>query len=296
MLSIISECYTSILNKRLYAWFEDKIAEEQAGFRQNYSTVDHIFVLNAIVQKHLEKRGAKMYLAFVNFRKVFGSVRLCKLLETLQKEGVSGKLAGIIKAVYNSLLSCVRMNNEYTDCFECPNGVRQACVRSPTLFWLFINQLAEHIQSIYKHGVQMLSGLIEFFILLFADGVTLLATTPSGLQNPLNCLRDCRVKMGMEVNEDKTKVMVFRKGGHLGKHEKWYYAAKSVNVVNSYLRFTLTTKLSYREGTSAFVAKGKKAVFHLCKSLTRLKNMTRQAFFKIFDIKIQPILTYASEI
>ena len=221
MLSIISECYTSILNKRLYAWLEDKIAEEQAGFRQNYSTVDHIFVLNAIVQKHLEKRGAKMYLAFVNFRKVFGSVRLCKLLETLQKEGVSGKLAGIIKAMYNSLLSCVRMNNEYTDFFECPNGIRQGCVLSSTLFCLFINQLAEHIQSAGKHGVQMLSGLIELFILLFADDVTLLTTTPSGLQNQLNCLRDRCVKMGMKVNEGKTNVMIFRNGGHLGKHEKW---------------------------------------------------------------------------
>ena len=64
--------------------------------------------------------------------------------------------------------------------------------------------------------------------------VTLLATTSSGLQNQLNCLRDCCVKMGMELNEGKTKVMVFRKGGHLGKHEKWYYAGKSVNVINSY--------------------------------------------------------------
>ena len=104
--------------------------------------------------------------------------------------------------------------------------------------------------------------------------------------------------MGMEVNEAKTKVMVFRKGGHLGKHEKWFYAGKSMNVVNSYtyLGFTFTTKFSYREGTSAFVAKGKKAVFHLRKALTRLKDMTRQTFFKIFDIKIQPILMYASEI
>ena len=59
---------------------------------------------------------------------------------------------------------------------------------SPTLFSLFINQLAEHIQSAGKHGVQMLSGLIELFILLFADDVTLLATTPSRLQNQLNCL------------------------------------------------------------------------------------------------------------
>ena len=45
LLSIISKCYTAILNKRLYAWLEDnnKIAEEQAGFRNKYSTVDHIF-------------------------------------------------------------------------------------------------------------------------------------------------------------------------------------------------------------------------------------------------------------
>ena len=52
----------------------------------------------------------------------------------------------------------------------------------------------------------------------------------------------------MEVNEGKTKVMVFRKGGHLGKHENWYYAGKSMNVVNSYtyLGFTFTTKLQRR--------------------------------------------------
>ena len=137
-----------------------------------------------------------MYVAFVDFRKAFDSVRHCKLLKTLQKEGVSGKFAGAIKAMYTYLLSCVRVKNEYTDLFECPNGVRQGCVLSPTFFFfffLFINQLAEHIQSTGKHGVQMLSGLIELFTLLFADDVILLATTPSGLQNQLNCLRDCCV-------------------------------------------------------------------------------------------------------
>ena len=73
LLSIISKCYTSILNKRLYAWLEDnnKIAGEHAGFRKKYSTVDHIFLLNAILQKHLVKRGAKMYVAFEDFHIIF---------------------------------------------------------------------------------------------------------------------------------------------------------------------------------------------------------------------------------
>ena len=131
----------------------NKIVEEQARFRKNYSTVDHIFALNAIVQKHFEKHGAKMYVAFVDFRKAIDSVRHCELLEAIRKEGVSGKFAGAIRAMYSSLLSCVRMKNEYADFFECPNGVRQGCVLSPTLSCLFINQLAEHVRSSGKHGV-----------------------------------------------------------------------------------------------------------------------------------------------
>ena len=75
------------------------------GFVNKYSTVDHIFALNAIVQSHLEKCGAKaMYIAFADFRKAFDSVRLCKPLEAMQKEGVSGKFAGAIKAMRSSLL------------------------------------------------------------------------------------------------------------------------------------------------------------------------------------------------
>ena len=40
LLSLISKCYTSVLNKRLLSWAEenDKMSDAQAGFRQGYST------------------------------------------------------------------------------------------------------------------------------------------------------------------------------------------------------------------------------------------------------------------
>ena len=85
--------------------------------------------------------------------------------------------------MYSSLLSCVRVKNAYTDFFRCPNCVRQGCVLSPAFFCLFINQLAERVRSSGKHGVQMLPELMELFILLFAEDVTLLETKPSGLHN-----------------------------------------------------------------------------------------------------------------
>ncbi|WP_419593838.1 reverse transcriptase domain-containing protein, partial [Thiolapillus sp.] len=95
----------------------------------------------------------------------------------------------------------------------------------------------------------------------FADDVVLLATTACGLQNQLDSLKVCCDRLKMEVNKDKTKVMVFRKGGHLSKHEKWYYDGAEMEVVNkySYLGFVFTTTLSVKQGTDHLVAKSKKS-------------------------------------
>jgi hypothetical protein len=300
LLSIVSKCYTSILNSRLYQWLEDnsKISEEQAGFRRGYSTVDQIFNLYAVAQKCLSKKGQKLYVAFVDFKKAFDSVHHGKLLETIQAEGIKGKFYQALQAMYESLLSCVRVNGVLSEFFDCPVGVRQGCVLSPTLFSLFINQIVSHINESGRHGVQLLPGLLELFILLFADDVALLALTPYGLQNQLNCLKDCCDRLRLEVNIDKTKIMVFRKGGYLTKWEQWFFDGTKLQVVNQYcyLGFMFTTTLSLKQGTQHLVAKGRKAVFSLAKVFQKCKEMSKDTFFTIFDSKVRSIVMYSSEI
>ena len=51
---------------------------------------------------------------------------------------------------------------------------------SPTLFSLCFNQLADHTNETGVHGVQLLLTLLKLFVLLFADGIGLLSTTPEG--------------------------------------------------------------------------------------------------------------------
>ena len=70
---------------------------------------------------------------------------------------------------------------------------------------LFINQLANHVTEKGRHGIQLVPGVMELFILLFSDDVALLSTTPNGLQNQLDCLKTRSKEMKMEVNKDKTK-------------------------------------------------------------------------------------------
>eukprot|EP00745_Piridium_sociabile_P032434 TRINITY_DN5471_c0_g1_i2.p1 TRINITY_DN5471_c0_g1~~TRINITY_DN5471_c0_g1_i2.p1 ORF type:complete len:1139 (-),score=92.24 TRINITY_DN5471_c0_g1_i2:303-3719(-) len=300
LLSVISKCYSSILNARLYNWLEanSKISENQAGFRKNYSTVDHIFSLYSIVQKCMCKKGQKLYVAFVDFQKAFDSVRHDKLLDCLRNQGIKGKFFVSLRAMYTCLLSCVRANADYSDFFQCPSGVRQGCVLSPTLFSIFINQLSDHITEKGRHGIHLMPDIMELFILLFADDVALISTTPVGLQNQLNCLKTCSESMALNLNKNKTKVMVFRKGGYLAKHEEWFYDGTKLEVVNNYcyLGYNFTTKLSLKKGTDHLVTKGKKAVMLLNRTFSKYKEMTDKTYFIIFDAKIKSILLYSSEI
>ena len=82
--------------------------------------------------------------------------------------------------------------------------------------------MAEIVRRNGKHGIQLLPCLEEIFLLLFADDIVLVSSTPSGLQNQINNLEKASNSVGLTVNLDKTKVMIFRKGGHITSGEKWF--------------------------------------------------------------------------
>ena len=90
---------------RLYFWMEENaaITECQAGFRKKYSTVDQIFNLYAI-KKCLRKKGQKLYVAFVDFRKAFDSVWHDKLLDCIRNQGIKRKLFSALSITHYFLV------------------------------------------------------------------------------------------------------------------------------------------------------------------------------------------------
>jgi exonuclease III len=299
LTSIVSKVYTYILNKRLVSWAkrEEKIIEEQAGFRASYSTVDHIFTLYSLVQKFLAK-NTKLYIAFVDFRKAFDSVNRNLLWYTLKNVGVNGKLYRALKGMYESVLSCVRDKGYYSEYFNCPRGVKQGCLLSPQLFSFFVNELAIEISKKGRHGIQLIPGAIEIFLLLFADDVILMSNTVIGLQNQINMLKIEADRLQLCVNLDKTNIMVFRMGGYLSFREKWWFGNTEVKVTNcyKYLGMTFTTKLSLNSGWEEMCRKGKKGVIEILRTMRKVSSIDPQLFWKLFDSQIEPILTYAAEV
>ena len=70
LISILSNVFTNDINTRLTRWanLHNLIAEEQAGFRNNYSTCDNIFILYHVIQKYLRNR--KLYVLFVEYKRL----------------------------------------------------------------------------------------------------------------------------------------------------------------------------------------------------------------------------------
>ena len=301
LLSIISKLFTYILNQRLYNWAEaeGKISAEQAGFRKDYSTVDHIFTLMSMIKKCLYgHKRSKFYVAFVDYQKAFDTVdrdKLCTVLERLQ---TSTKMINIIKGMYNSVKSCVRWGSDLSEYFDCPSGVKQGCLMSPLIFSLLITEVANAVNLNGKHGFQFLPGLRELFLLLFADDIVLFSLTPGGLQNQLDNLSRASDGLGLTVNLEKTKIMVFRKGGYLSRREKWFLKGRNIEVVNSYkyLGFTFTTKMSFEVGLEDCCRRAKSKVAEIFKTMWALGRFEMGIFFKLFDAQVKPMLLYAAEV
>lgn len=299
LISILSKVFTHIMNSRLTLWAETNsvLSDSQAGFRKGRSTIDHIFTLHAFIEKHLLKH-TKLFVAFIDFKKAYDTVNRTVLWSVLIRCGVQGRMLRMVRALYSTVQACVLSNSGQTDFFHCLQGLKQGCVASPILFSLLINELANEIISRGKHGVSLGATEIELFLLLFADDLTLLASTIIGLQNQLNFLQSAASRLCLTINLDKSKVVVFRKGGFLGIKEKWTFNGNQLEVVNSYkyLGLTFSTRHSFTAAMEEIAVRAKKSTIEILSTLRKLGCNSPDIFFKLFDTQVVPTLLYGAEI
>ena len=139
MLNVDGKLYSYILNKHLTQWTEDNkmLNEAQAGFRQGYSTIDHVSTLLALVQKQLLNHG-KLYVRFIDFKKAFDLTDRNTLWLILTKNGIRGKMYEAVRNMCEVVMARVRVGGDLTEAFVCSGGLKQGDRCSPILFSLRI--------------------------------------------------------------------------------------------------------------------------------------------------------------
>ena len=75
LTSCLGKLFCLILYNCLIPTLENNnvYCKEQAGFRQDYRTPDHIFLLRSIIKKYTTKNN-KLFTCFVEFSKAFDSI------------------------------------------------------------------------------------------------------------------------------------------------------------------------------------------------------------------------------
>ena len=82
----------------------------------------------------------------MDYRKAFDSVNRYKPLFKLARSGITGKLYGVIKSMYESLKLCVKFQFHFSHFFNC-NGVMQGEALSPVLFSMYINNFENELRD-----------------------------------------------------------------------------------------------------------------------------------------------------
>ena len=305
LLSCLGKLFTSIINNRLQLFAEkyDKISQNQAGFRKGFSTVDHIFALNMLINL-VQNRRKKLFCAFIDLKRAFDTVWRDGLFYKMQLLDINGKCYNVVKSMYRNVKSCVSVNGERSDFFSCNIGVRQGENLSPLLFSIFLNDLEEFLcQHGNINGVSCASDnendalytFLKVFVLLYADDTVIIAESAEDLQNALTAYASYCETWKLLVNSSKTKIVIFSRGRY--QNFNFILNNESIEIVKEYkyLGVLFSRSGSFLAAKKHIAAQATRAMFCLLKK-ARLLLLPIDIQIEMFEKTVKPILLYGCEV
>lgn len=283
-------------NNRLTKLIDNQLSNSQFGFRENHRTADSIFILKSLINKYIHKNKGKIYACFVDLRKAFDSVWREALLYKLSIMGVGSKFFNIIKEQYNITNSSLKFKDKHSVFFNIIRGVKQGDSLSPTLFNIFINDIAGNFNEDQSYPLKLIESQIGS--LLFADDLLILSESKEGLQNSLNNLSKYCDTWQLNVNINKTKSMIFKQRNLRPEPSFVTYKNEVIENVADYtfLGILLKSNGNLLHSTSELVKKAKKALFGMRHYTKSINNLPINVACNLFDLLVKPIMTYNSEI
>ena len=296
--SCLGKMFSSILNQRLYLYFEENkiLHNSQIGFLPENRTADHVFTLRTLIDKYVHYHKEKVYACFVDFRKAFDSVWHEGLFYKLLKINIGGHFYNLIKTLYCSSTCSIRIAENKTRSFSYSRGVRQGCILSPLLFNLYINNLPYLFEDTMSDPFVLPNGT-KINSLLYADDLIILSRSKIGLQNCLNALSSYCETWMLKINPKKTKIMIFQKRPRKSVDTNFKIGTETIQIVQEYTY--LGTRLTPTGNFTLAQEHLKEKALHAFSSIrkhTLLHRLNPNTASQIFDTIIFPILSYNCEV
>ena len=149
----------------------------------------------------------QVFCVFIDFKKAFDSIIRDLLFYRHLSYNIDGKIFKAMQTFYKDTVSTVKQKDYIIEYFDVLYGVKQGDNLSPSLFNLFINNLASQIKELHcgnKIGIEHVS------ILLYADDIVLLSDSEKGLQSMPTYLNKWCMQWCLDINGLKSNIIHFR--------------------------------------------------------------------------------------
>ena len=211
LLSVPGKVYCQMILNRIRDFVDEKLREEQAGFRPKRSCAEQIFTLRRIIEKCQEFQ-VPLAISFIDFSKAFDSIHRPTLWKILKSYGIPTKLVTAIEKIYENSSCCIRTEDGLSSWFKVLTGVRQGCILSPLLFAIAIDWVLRLATE--GKGLDWIEGS-HLSDLDFADDIAAMADNTPNLQDLVSSISDRASGLGLTISAKKTKNMLV--GNHQPK-------------------------------------------------------------------------------
>lgn len=205
LTSQLCKIFESIIRDAIVQHLESNglITGAQHGFRKGGSCLSNLLQFLDHVTRSIDEDEC-VDVIYLDFSKAFDKVPHGRLMEKLDKHGITGKVWDWIKEWLRDRSQRVFVNGHHSGWRSVTSGVPQGSVLGPILFLIFINDLEWDIRNL---------------VFKFADDTKLLGKVDSSedrdlLQNDLDRLMQWSDRWQMPFNTSKCKIM------HLGRSNK----------------------------------------------------------------------------
>ncbi|CAF2121924.1 unnamed protein product [Rotaria magnacalcarata] len=323
LLVVASKIFSRVILNRVQILLDNKLLEQQAGFRSNRSTIDQIFTLKLVMEKSRE-HNKPLCICFIDIQKAYDSVNRELLWKICRSYGLTDKTVLMLKLLYKNSKAQVRINDELSDSFDIETGVMQGGIPSPILFNILFDYIMRKvIEEANVEGIKLGYGTNDFFhtakdivdelnilTLMYADDVAVMCNNANDLEKFIKTFEKVTQEFGLTMSVKKTCIMSLKQlkedsARRIIKDEEVdipdidiVIRNQKVDIVESfaYLGCFVSRDQSPEKETETRIAKASTAFNMLRNAIRYRKSISIEAKLRIFRACVIPVLLYGSEV